>query len=425
MTRASETDVEPIGPATTMDLGRLLVVVILVGIAAGVGGAALTKLLHLVQHLAYGYTEATFLTGVEEASPARRVAMMTLGGLVVGLGWWWLRARHTVVTVSQGMKNKDPRLPLFSTIADAVLQVIAVGFGGSLGREGAPRQVGAALGAWIAGRARLNATQQRTLLACGAGAGLAAVYNVPLAGALFTLEVLLVSFAIRDILYALITSSIATGVAWTVLPNEPTYIVEPFAVTGVLVVFGILFGPIAGLVGTAFTKIINFANRLPTPQGWRLPIVTTIVFAGVGVLAIPFPQLLGNGKGPAELAFEGGLTLTMFAVLILLKPVVTSASLASGAVGGTLTPSIATGAMLGALTGGWLSTFFPGTPTGAFALIGAAAFLAATHRAPVMAIALVIELTHSGAALLVPMMIAVVVASVVSRRVQGLHRTED
>ena len=106
--------------------------------------------------------------------------------------------------------------------ADAALQIIAVGFGASLGREGAPRQVGAAVGGWLAQRLRLDPGQRRTVLACGACAGLAAVYNVPLGGAVFTLEVLLVSAAARDVVPAILSSAVAAAVAWPVLGNQLT-----------------------------------------------------------------------------------------------------------------------------------------------------------------------------------------------------------
>ena len=314
-------------------------------------------------------------------------------------------------------------MPFFTTVADAILQVIAVAFGGSIGREGAPRQVGAAIAVWIAALSGVTVKQQRRLLACGAGAGLAAVYNVPLAGALFTLEILLVSFALADVLAALLTSAIAVGVAWIALGNDPTYRVEPVDISNAVLVFGILIGPIAGLTGVVLSKVMDYAQA-HQPHGWRIPIFTTLVFAGVGLLSIVFPQLLGNGKGPAQLAFDGTLALPVFLVLLVLKPVVTAASLASGAKGGTLTPALATGAMLGALTGGLWSHLWPGSPIAAYALICAAAVLATTHRAPFTAIVLVLELTHTGNALLVPLVIAVVVAYMISSRMLTTRMTD-
>ncbi len=143
-----------------------------------------------------------------------------------------------------------------------------------------------------------------------------------------------------------------------------------------------------------------------------------MLFAAVGALAIPFPQLLGNGKGPAQLAFDGALGLPLFAALVLLKPLATALCLRSGATGGLLTPALATGALLGAATGGLWAHIWPGTPLGAYALIGAAAVLASTQRAPLTAIVLVLEFTHTGLALLVPILIAVAAATLTH---QHLH----
>jgi len=403
----------PLAPAGVG--ARMLAVIVLTGLGAGLGGAALTLLLHLVQHLAFGYTEDTFLTGVDRASPARRVSVMGIGGLLVGLGWWALRHHRDTLTVTDALRADAPRMPLPTTLADSALQILAVAFGASLGREGAPRQLGAATGAWLAARAGLNATQQRTILACGAGAGLAAVYNVPLGGALFTL---LASTARTHIIAAVLTSAIATAIAWPMLSDRPTYQVDSFHLTAPVLIWSVLLGPLAGVVSALFNQLTT-AARTHTPRGWRLPVATTVLFAAVGALAIPFPQLLGNGKGPAQLAFNGALGLPLFAALILLKSLATALCLRSGATGGLLTPALATGALLGAATGGLWSSLWPGTPLGAYALIGAAAVLATTQRAPLTAIVLVLEFTHTGLTLLVPILIAVGAATLTH---QHLHR---
>ncbi len=209
----------------------MLAVIVLTGLGAGLGGVALTLLLHLVQQLAFGYTEDTFLTEVERASPTRRVLVKGIGGLLVGLGWWALRHHRHTPSVTDALGADFPRMPLPTTLADPALQILAVAFGASLGREGAPRQLGAATGAWLAARAGLNATQRRTILACGAGAGVAAVYNVPLGGALFTLEILLASTARTHIIAAVLTSAIATAIAWPLLSDHPTYLVASFHLT--------------------------------------------------------------------------------------------------------------------------------------------------------------------------------------------------
>ena len=389
---------------------RVLVVSVLTGVAAGVGGIALTALLHAAQHFAFGYTEQTFLVGVERASPTRRMAAMGIGGLVVGCGWWALRRWSAPMRpIEEVLADHRTRIPIRVSTADAALQIITVGFGASLGREGAPRQVGAALAGWLASRLRLDPAARRTIIACGAGAGLAAVYNVPLGGALFTLEVLLASAAIRDVVPALISAAVAALVAWPITQFQPTYQLTPQTFHWPLLAWAVMVGPVAGAAGTGFIRLTTWCRRHP-PTGWRLPIATTVLFTAVGALAIPYPQLLGNGKGPAQLAFDGALTLVTFAVLTLLKPLATAASLASGAAGGLLTPALATGAMLGAATGGAWSLLWPGAPIAGYAIIGGAAFLATTQRAPLCAIILVLEFTHTGLDLALPMLLAVAAA---------------
>jgi H+/Cl- antiporter ClcA len=385
------------------------------GVGAGVGGAALTLLLHLVQHFAFGYTENTFLIGVERASDTRRILVMTGAGFVAGAGWWTLRRYAArVPRVHDALRDETVRMPLLPVALDAALQIVVVALGASLGREGAPRQMGAALGAWIAEHTGLHADQRRILLACGAGGGLAAVYNVPLGGALFTLEVLLVSLRFRAIVCAFATSVIATAVAWTVLPNRPTYTVLPASLSGTIVVWSVLAAPLLAVAGLGFMRLTTWAAR-HRPPGWRLPVSTVVVFSLLGVLSVAYPQLLGNGKGPAQIAFDGRLSWATLVALVLLKPLVTAACLRSGAVGGRLTPAVATGALLGAGMGkAWL-LLWPGARVGHFAIVAAAAFVAVTLKAPVTALVLVFEFTHAGFALLLPMVLAVGIATVVAR----------
>jgi H+/Cl- antiporter ClcA len=397
---------------------RFGLAVALTGIGAGVGGAALTLLLHLVQHFAFGYTENTFLIGVERASSQRRILVMTGAGFVAGAGWWSLRRYAAPVPrVHDAIGDEQVRLPLMPVALDAVLQIVVVALGASLGREGAPRQMGAALGAWIAEHTGLRTDQRRILLACGAGAGLAAVYNVPLGGALFTLEVLLASLRMRAIVCAVATSVIATVVAWTVLPNRPTYTVLPASLSATIVVWSVLAAPLIAWAGLGFLRLTTWAAR-HRPRGWRLPVSTVVVFSLLGVLSVAYPQLLGNGKGPAQLAFDGNLPWATLLALVLLKPLATAACLRSGAVGGRLTPAVATGALLGAGTGkAWL-LLWPGARVGQFAIVAAAAFVAVTLKAPVTALILVFEFTHAGFALLLPMVVAVGIAAVVTRAVE-------
>ena len=217
---------EPAEPAgTAAGPLRMGIGVALTGVCAGVGGVFLTLILHGVQHLAFGYTETAFLQGVEHASSARRVLAMALGGAIVGVGWWWQR-RSVAVDVSVGHALANPRSGHTAARDDPRLRPadhrrrlrrIPRARGGA-----APTRCGRA-GPLLAHRLGLNVPQRRTVMACGAGAGLAAVYNVPLGGAVFTMEILLVSIKMRDLGPALAASGIATVIAWPVLSDRPTY----------------------------------------------------------------------------------------------------------------------------------------------------------------------------------------------------------
>jgi H+/Cl- antiporter ClcA len=389
---------------------------VLVGVLAGIGAIGITFVLHLIQHLAFGYTENTFLLGVERASYPRRVLAVGLGGLVVGVAWWWYRRHVDPATVSVARALREPRgrLPVVATVTDALLQVAAVGVGGSLGREGAPRQAGAAFGAWISRLLGLSDRQYRTLLACGAGAGLGAIYNVPLGGALFTLEILLTSVAWRDVIPAVATSVIATFGVWPVLGRSPAYPASPLHYSDAVLLAALVIGPLAGLLGVGYVHLMNLA-RAHAASGVRAVVAITVTFTALGAIAIAYPQLLGNGKGPAQLAFDARMGLWLAGALVLLKPLACAACLRAGAIGGLLTPALATGSALGAFVGHVWTHWWPGGPLAGFALIGAAAMLAVTEQAPVTAIVLCLEFLHTGLALIVPLVLAVSLAVAVAR----------
>ncbi len=167
---------------------RFWVLVVLVGLGAGLGGAALIELLRAVQHLAWSYHHGSFLPAVERVSNRHRVLVLLIGGIVAGVSaLLFVRAHASAGEVSEAIWLRGARLPLVASLAKAVESIVIVALGASLGREGAPQQTGAALASSLSDWASLPGWQRRLLVACGAGAGMAAVYNVPLGGALFAL----------------------------------------------------------------------------------------------------------------------------------------------------------------------------------------------------------------------------------------------
>jgi H+/Cl- antiporter ClcA len=159
--------------------------VVVIGLVAGVAGAATAVFLEFVEHLTYQYSYGSLLDGVSGASPIRQAFGPMIGGALAGLGWWLLRRRTRVPTVDEAITAPAP-LPRTALAADAGLQVLLVGAGASLGRENAPRQLAVALGDLGTSRWALTARDREILLGCAAGAGLAAVFGVPIGGALFT-----------------------------------------------------------------------------------------------------------------------------------------------------------------------------------------------------------------------------------------------
>ncbi len=409
----------PLGGRGLLTLSpRFWVLLVLTGIAAGLGGVLLTLVLHGVQHLGFGYLEGSFLQGVQEASALHRVVVVTLGGAVVALAAWLLPRLFPRETsgVAEVLWLEDRRMGLGRTIASGLVQEVTVALGSSLGREAAPKEIGAAVGFRLSELVGLPVEQRRVLVAAGAGAGMAAVYNVPLGGALFAAEVLLGSVALTNLVPVLLAAVVATVVGWIYIPQQPIYLIPPWQGTSSLLVWAVLFGPVAGLVAAGFVRAVAWAKlHRPSTRRGRV-IVPVPVFAALGALSIAFPYVLGNGKGPAQLAFDGAGSLALLAALVVLKPLATVASLRAGATGGLFTPTLATGALLGAAAGRlWLHLSPGAAGLGAFAVVGGCALLAAGTQGPLSAMVLVFELTHSDESLLPACLVAVIGAVLVAR----------
>jgi chloride channel protein, CIC family len=402
---------------------RFWVMVAVTGIAAGLLGDLMMFILFSAAHLAFGVAEdgSGFTQAVTRAGAWRRVLPLLIGGVIGGVAWYLLR-RFTPgqkTEVDEVLWTGDGRLSPLRSFGTSVISEVVIGLGASLGRESAPKLMGAVAGSVAAGWAGLTPAQQRLLVACGGGAGLAAVYNVPLGGALFTAEILIGSMNLPVILPALACSATATCVAWLYLPQHATYTdipSYPFAFR--LLIWAVPAGLVIGVFAAGWVRLIGWVSHHRARGAWVI-VAIPAGFTVLAVIALRYPQLYGNGKGMAHAAFLGLGSLGLLAALSVLKPFVTALCLSSGASGGLFTPTMSTGAVFGGCLGLAWGYLWPGSPVGAYAMIGAAAMIGAGMQAPLAALALVLELTHSGFALMVPMAIATVIATAMTRWIDG------
>lgn len=372
-----------------------LCAVLIVGLLAGVAGSSTLLLLRFVQHLTYHYTFGSLLEGVAASSPVRRAVGPMVGGALAGLGWWMLRSRADIPPLPAAIESGE-RIRLLPFGIDAALQVVVVGSGASLGREGAPRQFAAALGdfgmGWLK---RLSARDREILLACAAGAGLGAVYAVPLGGALFAVRIMLKSWHPRALGAALITSSLAVSVASFVTHNQPSLHWPDAHLSYLLIAYALALAPLTLVVGLAFNRLMAAANQVALTRSWL--VIPAIAGAGllIGICSHWWPELPGNGRSILTATLAGGMSLAAAAAVLVLKPLLTAVFLRAGATGGMLTPALATGAAAGTLfvltVNAVAGTQFH---VPAISMAGAAGVLAVTQRTPFWAAIFVWELAR-------------------------------
>ncbi len=393
--------------------------VVIVGLLAGVAGLATTLSLHFLEHLTYRYTFGSLLEGVTGSSPVRRALGPMVGGALAGLGWWILRPRSDVPPLSTAIENRA-RIRLLPFAADAALQVVVVGSGASLGREVAPRQLAVALGNFATGWLKsLSPRDREILLACAAGAGLGAVYAVPIGGALFSLRIMLKTWHPRAAGAALVTSSLAVSVASYATHNQANLLWPNLHISYRLIVYVLLLTPLTFVVGLGFDRVMAAAHRAALTRSWLL--IPAIGGAGllIGVCSHWWPELPGNGKSVLTASLAGGMTLTTAAAVLLLKPLLTAVFLRAGATGGLLTPALATGAAAGTLFVLTINTL-AGTHfhVQAVSLAGAAGVLAVTQRTPFWAAIFVWELARPPIWLLLVFLIAALSSYGIGRLVE-------
>lgn len=404
------------------NIGRipaLIAAVAIVGIAIGAAAGLLTLMLYQVERFALGYIENAHESGPFNMPAIRRAISVTVGASIAAVIWWLLRTRTTTVpSVKKAVGGA--LMPVWQTIVHVLLQIFIVGTGMSIGREVAPRELGAMFGQRFARWVRLGAKDTRMLVAITAAAGLAGVYNAPLAGTFFAVEILLADVTLETVTLAFACSALASWVASLVKGTHTFYLIGKAngLFTPDYMVFALIAGLMLGVAGALFRRGSQWAEKnKPSGAGilWMMPLAGLLT----GVVAIAVPQVMGNGRATAQLSFSSKADLAVIPVLLLsfvAKAIVTLLTIRSGASGGVLQPGIALGASGGAILGIlWMQVFHTNS-IGMYALLGACALLAASQQAPLMAICLVMELADAPINLFVPIGLAVAVSAFTASR---------
>lgn len=360
-----------------------------------------------------------------------------LGGLVVGIMRWWLHDfgpnLSALISASQGLDSVSP----LRASVKAVAASVSLGTGASLGPEGPSVEIGANIGVLVGQALQMSKERQRLLLGAGAAAGLAAGFNAPIAGVFFALEVVLgTTFATSAVSVVLLSAVVASLIAQIGLGGQPPFTLPSYEVRSPLELPLYLgLGLFASLVSIAYTQCIQRAQQFFDGQipgiGWmsRVPMLLRPAIGGlcVGAIALQFPQILGIGYETVEAMLRDvQFSLPLLLSLLVLKLAATAISLGSGLVGGLFAPAMFLGASLGAAYGKLMAIVLPlslgsiAAPP-AYAMVGMAAVLAASARAPLTAILLLFELTRDYRIIL-PLMAAVGLSVWLVDRLKPLDR---
>ena len=368
---------------------RFFLAVILQGIVSGLSGIFLHYLLEMVEGLAFGQSEhhSGFLT--DGVSSSRIGLSLIIVGLSSSLVWYFLQKGSKIYSIKAQMKDETSqyKLHFLRQLFHSIWQIIAVGGGAPIGKEAAPREIGTLFAGPIGKICSLSKKDQIFLLACGAGAGLAAVYQVPLTSVFFVFETLGIALSIKRFVLVGLTTYVSTYTAGLVISDQALYQIP--AITWSLKEIWIIpllllfLTPLAWLFGRLSKEASS--NRI---KDKRILLTLPSAFLFLAGLASSFPHLLGNGRMMAQEVLNGSNGKTVF-LLFILKALVVLITLWAGAYGGTLTPSFALG-----MAGAALLSFTLGFENHTtLLLLGSVCFLTVTLRAPLSATGLVVGFT--------------------------------
>jgi H+/Cl- antiporter ClcA len=393
-----------------------------IGIMAGVSSLSLSLFLEFIEKLFLNFNESATIPSAVNSSETNRLLSVFIGSIIAAIVWSLIRSKlKPVVSINKALNGE--KMPWFQTLIDVLIQIFFVGTGGSIGRELAPRESAsmfAQLWETMLNKIGLNSLTEddkKLLVAAAAGAGFAGIYISPITGMFFSVEILLKKMTPKTVSVSLYASIIAMLIGSIVKGFKPYYLINDSKFTISILPFVIIASPLIGLIGGIFRKSFQWAEKNQTKNLsslWQLPLIGLLT----GIIAMKFPQIMGNGRALAQLSMNsinGKMLIYVLLFGAIAKAVVTVFTIRDGAAGGTLTPSISIGAAIGVLIALIFNIFGFGFSFAQVAVLSAAFLLAASQQAPLMAMFMIFEVTHLDYSAFLPLGLGVILSFNVSK----------
>ncbi len=405
---------------------KLNLIAVAVGIVGGLGAVLFRWLIYSINDFSFFHKfSINFIAPVHNSLGLSVLIVPMIGGLIVGLITYYFAPEtkgHGVPEVMEAMFKKEgiirPRVVVAKTIASGV----CLGTGGSAGREGPIVQIGSAFGSVVSQLLKLTASNRKVLVGCGATAGIAATFNAPIAGVIFSIELILLEFRTESFVPLVLSSVFATIVSRIFLGSNPTFIVPMYHFQSLYeLIFYLIMGIMAGFLGIIIIKTLYGIEDIFDKIRIHPLVKPAIGGLIVGVVGLKFPQIFGVGYSTVTsiLNFNygnpTGFLMLSLLFLLIAKIIALSVTLGSGGSGGVFAPSLFIGAVFGSLYGAFINILFPAisAPYPAYGLVGMAAVFSATGRATLTSIIMLFEMSRNYD-IIIPLIFACVLADIIS-----------